>query len=129
MPITPGSYKPKQYIGEYDFAVDGGAIGTITLRGSGHAPIPNGSIILSGVVEVLTTLTSGGSETTAFTVESAGDILAATAVASMGAGLKSVVPAGTGVTAIKTTAERAVTMTIAVATLTAGKLRVRLLYV
>jgi hypothetical protein len=80
-------------------------------------------------VDVLTTLTSGGAETTAFTVESAGDILAATAVASMTAGLKSVIPTGAGATGIKTTAERAVTMTIAAATLTAGKLRVRLLYV
>jgi hypothetical protein len=129
MPIAPGTYSVKQYIGEYDFAIDGGAVSTIVLRGVSGSAIPNGSLILSGVLEIVTTLTSGGSETTALTVESAADILAATAVASLTAGNKSIIPAATGATAVKTTAERAPSMTIAVAALTAGKFRLRLLYV
>jgi hypothetical protein len=128
MPIAAGTNAVKQYVGEYDFAVDGGAVSTITLRAISGGPIPIGSIILSGVVEVITQLTSGGAETTALTAESAADILAATAVASMTVGNKSIIPAGTGATAIKTTAERSPSMTIAVAALTAGKFRLRLLY-
>lgn len=127
MPITPGTYKIKQYIGDYDFAADGGAVGTITLRGSGHAPIPNGSIILAGCVEVLTAVASA-TGTVALTAESAADILAATGAAGLTLGVKSVIPAGTGATAVKTTADRSPSMAIATAPLTAGKFRLRLLY-
>jgi hypothetical protein len=127
MPIAPGTYSCKQYIGEYDFAIDGGAVSTIVLRGVSGSAIPNGSIVLAGVVEVVTAVLSA-TGTVALTVETAADILAATAQAGLTVGQKSVIPAGTGATSVKTTAERAPSMTIATAALTAGKFRLRLLY-
>jgi hypothetical protein len=127
MPIAAGTSVSKQYIGEYDFAVDGGAVSTITLRGIAGGPIPSGSIIHSGVVEVLTAVASG-TGTVALTVESAADILAATGAAGLTLGLKTIIPVATGATMVKTTAERAPAMVIATAALTAGKFRLRLLY-
>jgi hypothetical protein len=127
MPITPGTYKAKQYIGEYDFAIDGGGTGTIVLRAISAGALPAGSIVLAGCVEVLTAVASA-TGTVALTVESAADILAATGAAGLTLGLKSIIPAGTGATAVKTTVERAPSMTIATAALTAGKFRLRLLF-
>src|SRR5207244_3522346 len=101
-----------------DFAVDGGAVSTITLRsgptdlvGSG---IPNGSVIEGGYIEVDTAL-SGGTSTGAIQTEAAGDIQAA--AATTGApwsttGRKSVTPAFTGATTVKTTAARSIQFVI-----------------
>lgn len=127
MPIAVGTTAAKQYIGEYDFARDGGAVGTIVLSGIAGGPIPSGSIIAYGVVEVLTAVASA-TGTVALTVESAADILAATGQAGLTLGLKTIIPVATGATMIKTTAERAPAMVIATAALTAGKFRLRLVY-
>jgi hypothetical protein len=112
---------------EYDFARDGGAVGDITLRGDS---LPNDAIITSGMIHVKTACTSGGSATVALKVESANDIRAATAVASLSANaVLDVVPVGTAATAVRTTANgRQVVATIAVAALTAGKIVVSLEY-
>ena len=127
MPVAAGTSVPKQYIGEYDFAVDGGAVSTITLRQVAGGPLPAGAIAHSGAVEVLTADASA-TGTVALTLESAADILAATGAAGLTLGLKTIIPVGTGATMIKTTADRGPTMTIATAALTAGKFRLRLLY-
>jgi hypothetical protein len=103
----------------YSFAVSGGAVGTITLPMA--ATIPSGAIILGGLVEV----------TIAVTVESAGDIVAAAAITGAPwstTGRKSVIPAFTGATTVKTTAERSITITVATAALTAGVFNVYLVY-
>jgi hypothetical protein len=133
MPIIEGTTRLKTAVGEYDFAVDAGAIGTITLR-SGDSfgnTVPAGSVITGGYVEVDTLFTTGTSATMALQLEGAGDLVAATIVSGAPystTGRKSVIPAGTGATSVKTTVARALTAVIATGTVTAGKLRVVVLY-
>lgn len=110
----------------YSFAVNGGAVGDITL--TQQDAIPQGAIILGGVVEITTQLTSSGSATIAIKVEGAADTLAALAVASWTVSRKSVIPAFTGATTLKTTTARSITATVAVAALTAGVFNVYLVY-
>jgi hypothetical protein len=117
--------------GKYDFAVDAGAQSTIAITAG--TPIPLGSVIVGGYVDVTTQLTSGGSATIACQVEAANDILTAVAVASWTAGRKNVLPAPTtgaltASTAVKTTAARNISIVIATADLTAGVFNV-VLYV
>ncbi len=133
MPYTGGYPTASDYKvarGRYSFAVDGGAQGTIDLTST--TQIPAGAYITHGFVEVDTALTSGGSATVAVLVEGAGDIVAAAAVSGAPwstTGRKSVVPAGTGATSVKTTAARKVQAAIATADLTAGAFDVVLFYV
>jgi hypothetical protein len=114
----------------YDFAVDGGAVGDIDLTKT--AALPINAVIVGGFVEVDTVPTSGGSATIALKVEGAADIVAAAAISGAPwstTGRKSVVPAFTGATSVKTTAARKVQATVAVAALTAGVIDVVLFYV
>lgn len=111
---------------EYDFAKDGGAVGDITLRGGG---LPAGAVVTSGVIDMQTTLASGGAATIALKVAAAGDVLAAgTLITALSSGANDVVPDGTAANMIKTTAAASVTASIGVAALTAGKLVVCLEY-
>lgn len=112
---------------EYDFARDGGAVGTIAMRGDG---LPDDAVITSGMIHVVTAVTSGGSATVALHLLSAGDILAATAKASLTLNaLIDTVPVGTAATSIRTTSAGLVpTVTIATAALTAGKIVLALEY-
>ena len=126
MAIIEGTRTEKQWSGKYDFAVDGGAVSTITLR-SNDGPIPNGSVITGGYVDVTSSVLSA-TGTIALNSEGAGDIVAAVGQASWTAGRKSIVPAGTGVTAVKSTAARAPAMTIATAVFTAGAFELVLNY-
>lgn len=134
MPVIEGTSRLKEAWGEYDFAVDGGAVSTITLRGGGSlgGALPNGAIITGGFIEVDTVLTSGGAATVAVNSEGAGDILAAAAISGApwsSTGRKSIIPAGTGVTSVKTTTgTRSLAISIATAALTAGKFRVVVFY-
>lgn len=127
MTVIAGATNLKVAQAEYDFAIDGGAIGTITLRQTGSTLpnlIPAGSVIVGGFIEVLTTCTSGGAATIGVNSEAAGDIkAAATAVATYAAGIVPIVPSW-GTTAVKTTASRSLAITIAAFALTAGKFRV-----
>lgn len=107
----------------YDFAVDGGAVGTINI---GH--VPNNVVVLGAKIDIRTTLTSGGMATIALTLNSAGDIKAATAVASWSAGnLAPETGATFGTATVKTTAARNLGVVIATADLTAGAFDVYLL--
>lgn len=130
MPVIEGTDRIKTAVGEYDFAVDGGAVGQLTLRGSGTlgAGLPSGAVITGGYVEVDTGVTSGGAATISIDLEAAADVVAATLVSNAlwaNTGRKSVIPAFTGATSLKTTtATRSIKATIAVAALTAGKFRV-----
>lgn len=107
----------------YNFGFDGGAVGTIVLRGD---TIPSGAIITSTILNVDTALTSGGSATLALQAESANDIVTATAYGS--APWSSTGPKRGGLTAtsapILTTAERSISAVIGTAALTAGKFSV-----
>lgn len=129
-PIMEGTRSIKEWKGEYDFAIDGGAIGTLVLR-SNDGPIPVGSIIEGGFLEVDTAVTSGGAATVAAQAEGAADILAAAAVSGAPwstTGRKSIIPSFTGATTVKTTAARTPAIAIAAATVTAGKFRIVLQY-
>lgn len=131
MPVIEGTTAQKSAQAEYDFAVDGGAVSTITLRGPASLShgnnIPAGSVITGGYIEVDIAVASA-TGTVAANLESAGDILAATGAAGLTTGRKSIIPAGTGVTSVKTTAARSLAITIATAALTAGKFRVVVFY-
>lgn len=137
MPVMEGTTKLKTAVGEYDFAVDGGAVSTIALRASPGdlmgPTIPKGAIIVGGTVDIATALTSGGAATIAMQAEAANDILSAVAVASWTTGLKNVLPAETtgaltAATGVKTTAARTISIVIAAFALTAGKFTVTLFY-
>ena len=133
MPVAEGTTGLKTAEGEYDFAVDGGAVGSITLRSvnAAGAALPVGAVIMGGYVDVLTAVTSGGAGTVAINSEGAGDLVAAAAVSGAPwstTGRKSVIPVFTGASTVKTTAARNLVATIATAALTAGKFRVVVFY-
>jgi hypothetical protein len=131
MPMIERTRASKVWRGYYDFAVDGGATAAIVLR-SDDGPLPAGSVVVSGYLDVLTLFTTGTAATAAISVEAANDIQTATVVSGAPfstTGRKSITPAGTGATAIKTTASRYPTITFAVGTVTAGKLELVLEFV
>ncbi len=131
MPTMEATRGLKEAKGEYDFAVDGGAVGTITLRSDGPDSIgndiPAGAVIMGGYLEVDTAVVSA-TGTVAVQAEAAGDLLAATGQAGLTIGRKSLVPVFTGATSVKTTARRNMQIVIGTAVLTAGKFRVVVFY-
>lgn len=120
-------------VGTYDFSKQGGAVGSFSLKDPDGLTVklPSGALVLSAIAVVRTAATSGGSATIALTLESAGDLLAATAVASFSAAakLQGIPDFGTLADSVLTTAERTLTATVAVAALTAGKVDVYVFYV
>lgn len=116
----------------YDFSVGGGDVGDIELKDMDGKSVvlPDNAIVTHAFAHILTTCTSGGAATVAVKSEGAGDIMAATAVASLTAGaFIDGVPANTAATVKLMSADRTVKATIAVAALTAGKLNVFITYV
>lgn len=112
----------------YDFAVEGGVVGSIDLAAD---TIPANSVILGGFVDVITPLTGGASATFGVGVESGADIVAAAAVTGAPwstVGRKSVIPAFTGAASVRTTAARTIKGIIGTAALTAGQVDVYLAY-
>lgn len=82
--------------------------------------IPDNAIVISGHVDVITAVTSEGLATVAIHLAKANDLLTATAKASLT--LAAQVPmAAVKTTPIKLAAEKAVTVTVGTAALTAGK--------
>lgn len=108
---------------QYDFAENGGAVGAILL----DLVLPDNAVIWDGFFDVVTAPTSGGSATIALGLNTATDLKAATAIASY-TGIVALVPVGTAAAAVKLTAERQLTLTIATAALTAGKINIFLNY-
>lgn len=101
----------------YDFAVDGGAVGLITLATSDT--IPQYAVVTGSFVNSTTALTSGGSSTIAIGTSagsSTTSLLGATAVASYSLDAVQSIAA----TKFKMSAAGTITMTIATATVTAG---------
>jgi hypothetical protein len=131
MPIIEGTGGLKTWTGDYSFAVDGGATGTLVLR-SGDGPIPSGSYVVGGFVDVTDTPDSAASTATiAITVEGANDVITAAAVSGAPwstTGRKDIIPDSTGSTALKTTAARSPSAVIAVQALTEGVFKVVLFY-
>ena len=113
---------------EYDFSKHGGAVGAITVSGD---VIPEGAIITSGIHHITEAVTSGGSATVAVKALSSEDLLAATAKASLTLNaLIDTVPDGAAANMIRVTSNiTALTYTVAVAALTAGKIVTALEYV
>ncbi len=116
---------------QYSFAVDGGAISTITL--ANNATIPANAMIMSAAVNSTTAGTSGGSATMSIGTSagsSASSILGATAVASFSSNAKvQAVPVPqTASTWVKLTAAGQITVTIATATFTAGIVEIYVFY-
>lgn len=101
----------------YDFAKQGGAIGTTNL-GIG---LPANAIILHTWVYSITQPTTSAAGTLALKCQNAGDILAATAAASFAAAGASIEGAATGTTYKYTTAACSLQAVIATGALTAGK--------
>lgn len=126
MSITPGFVEPQfgGYVkATYDFAELGGAVGDITLS----LKLPAGALVYNGLVNVLTNPTSGGSATVALKIEGSADLLAATAISSV-TGQIDLVPDGTAANVVALTEERSLTVTVATAALTAGKMDIYLQY-
>ena len=117
----------------YDFAEHGGAISAINLG----VTIPDNAIVVGGFVDVVTTCTTAAADagTMALHIQSANDLVTATAVSAGGniwdEGLHAIVPKSNTPesTGIKLTAARAITATIAGQAFTAGKFTVFLHYV
>lgn len=112
----------------YDFAVDGGAVGDIALRGE---KIPQGAIITDCLIKVDTILASGGSATVAVKAQGAADLNSADAFdgapwSTTGA-KRGDFDADTA--PILTTAQRTITATVGTAALTGGKFAVMVTYV
>lgn len=115
----------KYAYGQYDFATDGGTIGTIALMASGT--IPDNSVILGAWYRVRTTATSAtDAATIALQIEAAGDLVTAIAISD---GTNPWDAAGwvecsshveDSTTFIETTAAQALNLVIAVENLTAG---------
>ena len=118
----------KYAVGYYSFALDGGAVSDITLRGDS---LPSGAIITDALIHVDTVLTSGGAATVAIKVEGAADINAADLISgapwSTGGAKRADFTATTA--PVKTTAARNIVATVGAAALTAGKFSVVIEYV
>lgn len=135
MPTIEGTRALKTVQGEYDFAIDGGAISTIAMRAAANDPlgctVPAGGVVEGGYIEIDTLLASGGAATVGVNLEAAGDVFGPITVAGAPwstTGRKSIISAFTGATTLKTTVPRALTITVAAFVLTAGKFRVVLYY-
>jgi hypothetical protein len=119
--------RPKVAVAEYDFAVDGGATGTLTLRGD---QIPAGAVIVDSLINVKTKPESGGEATISLGGEAEGDLQAAKKVSE--APWSTATPKRGAVTAtatpVVTTAARSITAKIATAALTKGKFQVVVTY-
>lgn len=119
--------------GKYSFAVQGGAVGDISLLSdlnntNSTIVIPDNAVIKKVYIDVLTAPTSGGAATVAVKLQSAADLKGATAIASF-TGIMDGVPAGAAANMIKLTADRTLKITVATAALTAGKFNVYVEYV
>lgn len=135
MPIMEGTGRLKTWTGSYSFARDGGGVGTIALK-SEDGPLPVGSYVFGGYVDVTTVLStldasSAGPSTAALTVEGANDVVSATSVAGAPwstTGRKDIIPDSTGSTVLKLTAARYPSIVIATEDLDAGIFTLTLFY-
>ena len=111
---------PMEYIPfVWDFDVHGGVVSAIDLG----ITVPQGTIILDGMLCTVKPLQSGGAATVAISVEGANDILTAVIFTTPGTeGLHDVIPTCAAANAVWVTVDRQVTFTIGGAPLTWGKM-------
>lgn len=115
----------------YDFSVQGGSsAATIFLKApdGSSAAIPNKAIIKSVYIDTVTALTAVSTgPRLAFGANTDVDLKAATEAASF-SGIIAGIPADSAATAVKMTADRALTMKLAGGNLSAGKINVFVTY-
>ena len=110
---------------DYDFAKDGGAVGSILLRCT--EKLPANFVIATAIADVAVLVAGGGGATIAFQAEAANDVRVAATITTGGfdsIGRKALIPVGTAATTVKTTVPRTLTLVVAVAALTAGRFSV-----
>jgi hypothetical protein len=110
---------------EYDYARDGGAVGSKVLRGP---KLTACAVIDIGKIVVHESLTSTGAATVGLKMVAPGDVKAAGVLSNWSAGVNATVPSGAAGNCIKTTEIGEVTMDIGVADLTAGRFELFLEY-
>lgn len=113
---------------KYDFSVDGGAVGSITIQ---DKTIPTNALILGGlIIDPDTNIASGGAATVALGIKTAGDLHAADAYADINGGPLWADQLTIGETApLETASQEGLIVTIATAALTAGVFRVKVFWV
>jgi len=116
---------------KYDFAVQGGAQTTFNLVGEDGKPVvlPSGAVVVDCLIDVLTAGAAGGSGTMSLGTGQAGNDLKSVFAAASYTGRVACVPVGTAATAIKLTADRTMTGTIATTNWTQGKFWVYVYYI
>jgi hypothetical protein len=107
----------------YDATVDSKAVGTVELP----VELPINAIVYGGMINVRVPPTSGGAATVSLGLNTAADLLASTAIASV-TGKVALVPVFTAASSVVTTAKRKLVLTIGTAALTAGKMDIYLNY-
>lgn len=112
----------------YDFAVDGGGVGTINLMA--NAVLGIGTVVLAAFIKVITPPTSGGAATISLGTEAAGDLIAATAynAAPFSTAGRKALTKTFATNPIEMTVARNIAMAIATAALTGGKFEVTFFY-
>lgn len=126
----------RHVVAQYDFAKDGGAISTITLRGpatagSNQRPkvvLPKGSIVVGCYIDVITPGTTSASGTMAIGTGAATNDLKAALAAASYSGIVACVPTGTAATSIKLASDSTMTVSIATGAFTAGKWNIHVMY-
>lgn len=121
-------------VAKYDFAKQGGAVGSIQLvpdlsNLGVKSKLPSGAVITNAYIDIITAIVSTGNNgTLALTAQSAGDLLAAVDGDTL-SGRAQGIPDNVVANTIKLTAERTITAAIATNAFTAGKFNVFVEYV
>lgn len=114
----------------WDFAVQGGAVGSMLLLDDQGNPaiLPAKAIITQVYSDTVTAVTTSAAGTLSLGANTAIDLLGATAAATF-SGVQAGVPVGTAATMVKLTAQRQIAAAIATGALTAGKVNFFIDYV
>lgn len=114
-------------VGEWDYAQQGGAVGPISIG----VTLPNNAIIRNVLLDVITAPTSGGTHTTLnLTSENGQDLVNSAIKSAFPVGRKNGIPQfGTLSSYIKLTGQRVVSLHIAGAACTGGKIKFFIDYV
>jgi len=124
-------------VGKYSYAVQGGAVGNISLLNdlnagnvaSNYTTIPDNAIIQNAWVDVLTQPTSSSAASIKVELVNDGDILGSTAKASFTGMLQGIPDAATIGDWIKLSADKVLKIEVVTTALTAGKFNVYIEYI
>lgn len=120
-------------VGKYSFAKQGGVTGDINLLNditdsTSTVVIPDNAVVKQVYIDVITQPTGGSTSTVAVKLQTAADLLGATAIASVTGQLDGT-PDGSAANMVKLTADRTLKTTIGTADLTGGQFNVYVEYV